>query len=814
MLHKQWWAPLCAVLLIAGCGGSERASSPDTCASALDGECDEPQYCDEGTDTTDCGDDSCASANDNECDEPLYCEFGTDTTDCKIARLCEPQCGGRVCGNDPVCGKSCGGCPNNFACGVDGQCVDTSCQPACGARVCGADPTCGLSCGECAGSLTCTSEGACIDTTCQPDCSSRQCGMDPVCNTTCGSCSGGDSCNASGQCESPCSFPRVTQDTQFERDVQVVVLSGQITVNGQTMADDGRQDSADRGFLIFTDETTGSSVQIGVGETGPATYQTRLFTGTYSVSFIGNAIFAQTVLPPEQVKLLAKGVSVTASGALNYDLSMITVSGAVTVNGSQMANDGRLDGQERGVVVFVDKETGSSIEAPIGEQGAATYSVPLFAGTFDINIRCGQEFAQDVLPSGQTARLSENTALNQSGSLNFDVGVIEVTGAITVNGGQMPNDGRFDGQDRGAVQFTDEVTGSTIMADVGEMGPGTYRTPLLTGRYKISFQSNAEFAQDVLPPSARTVLNPGIDLLTSGSLGFDLPVVNISGQITVNGGQMANDGRLDGQERGSLVLTEQATGSSIVTALGETGAATYQTTAFAGTYDVALMAGRIFAQDVLPPAMITQLQSGLSLTASGALNYDVSVITVTGRVRLNGGEVPTDTRQDGQDRAEVVFTDLVSGQSIQVGVGENGSATYQTPLFSGRYDVNLQAGTESAQGVLPGGQRALLARGQDLNASGNLDFDVRTHRLYGQITVNGGQMPNDGRLDGQGRGQLNLVSKDTGSAGSFSLGETGAASFDVRIFEGGYDLYLQAGAEFAQDVLPHGQSIQLVVGCE
>ena len=69
----------------------------DSCRYAGDGECDDAalggtEFCDAGTDATDCralalgGDDSCEYANDNECDEPSigsgYCTTGTDTADC------------------------------------------------------------------------------------------------------------------------------------------------------------------------------------------------------------------------------------------------------------------------------------------------------------------------------------------------------------------------------------------------------------------------------------------------------------------------------------------------------------------------------------------------------------------------------------------------------------------------------------------------------------------------------------------------------------------------------------------------------------
>ena len=76
-----------------GCSSSSSGSRDNSCAYAYDGECDEPSYCETGTDTSDCsggssggsssgGSNSCQYAYDGECDEPSYCETGTDTSDC------------------------------------------------------------------------------------------------------------------------------------------------------------------------------------------------------------------------------------------------------------------------------------------------------------------------------------------------------------------------------------------------------------------------------------------------------------------------------------------------------------------------------------------------------------------------------------------------------------------------------------------------------------------------------------------------------------------------------------------------------------
>lgn len=89
-----------------GAGASNSRSERSTCPYVNDGECDEPTYCDVGTDTADCqntqssqstpsssssssggqgqnSSNSCRWANDNVCDEPAYCLPGTDTADCQ-----------------------------------------------------------------------------------------------------------------------------------------------------------------------------------------------------------------------------------------------------------------------------------------------------------------------------------------------------------------------------------------------------------------------------------------------------------------------------------------------------------------------------------------------------------------------------------------------------------------------------------------------------------------------------------------------------------------------------------------------------------
>jgi hypothetical protein len=128
---------------------------------------------------------------------------------------CIPDCTGRICGYDPVCGEICppNDCGDGFFCDAAGKCIDLSCAPApdpslvgvCGTRVCGTatNGTCGeVNClpgcdpsTETCNEITGQCESSCGDDICQEgeDCScsdcegqQAQCGENDICES--GSC--------------------------------------------------------------------------------------------------------------------------------------------------------------------------------------------------------------------------------------------------------------------------------------------------------------------------------------------------------------------------------------------------------------------------------------------------------------------------------------------------------------------------------------------------------------------------------------------------------------------------------------------------
>jgi hypothetical protein len=119
--------------------------------------------------------------------------------------ICEPQCEGRICGDDG-CQGSCGLCPPNITC-VEGLCP---CTPECTGKECGIDG-CGGYCGK-GGPATegCDPEDMCENGMCLPfglpQCDGKECGPDGN-DGSCGTCPCEEceldelQCSSQGLCE-------------------------------------------------------------------------------------------------------------------------------------------------------------------------------------------------------------------------------------------------------------------------------------------------------------------------------------------------------------------------------------------------------------------------------------------------------------------------------------------------------------------------------------------------------------------------------------------------------------------------------------
>lgn len=190
------------------------------------------------------------------------------------------------------------------------------------------------------------------------------------------------------------------------------------------------------------------------------------------------------------------------------------------------------------------------------------------------------------------------------------------------------------------------------------------------------------------------------------------------------------------------------------------------------------------------------------ISMNTTLDLDAKTVTITGKVTLNGAAMPNDGKLDGQTRGRLRFRNTVTFDDYDIDFKETGAINYSVKLFAGVYDVYVHGNSDMLQSVLPGDRDMLVQRGLELKADGTQDFDAKTLKLMGNVTLNGAAMPNDGKLDGQTRGRLRFRNIDTADDYDIDFKETGPVAYSQTLFAGSYDVYVHGNSDMLQTVLP------------
>ena len=91
-----------------------------------------------------------------------------------------------------------------------------------------------------------------------------------------------------------------------------------------------------------------------------------------------------------------------------------------------------------------------------------------------------------------------------------------------------------------------------------------------------------------------------------------------------------------------------------------------------------------------------------------------------------------------------------------------------------------------------------------------LDINLETVNVSGSVTLNGAAMPNNTQqyYEDHHRGRLVFTNKESGSTYNVSIGHSGAATYNAKLFKGQYDVAFHPVSESYQNVLP-GVNIRL-----
>ncbi len=611
-----------------------------------------------------------------------------------------------------------------------------------------------------------------------------------------GSNGGGSNGGGSGQV---CDLQPITGSVTFNRDLKVYTVAGTITVNNAAMPNSPNLSS--RGEVGFKNVASGDTVWVTLTETGPGSFSTPLFGGTYDV-YLKTTDSTQLVgLPMGSTVRVATNLAVTGNlSGVSFNVSVVTLNGTITVNGAQMPGSSNLSTRGR---ITVSDASGTSTSTDLGPTGVGSFSMRVFAGTYDVSFQTTDSTQLVGLPQGSGIRLQSGLALAGNITQSWNVEVVTLTGNITVNGAAMPSSPNVSS--RGTVTFSNAANGSSTRETLTATGAGSLSLLLFKGTYDVTLTTANTTALNGLPSGASTRLQQGLALTGNVTQSWNVSVFTLNGAITVNGGQMPDSPDL--ATRGSVTLRNQF--GRQVEELTEIGPGTFSTLVFSGSYDLQFNTTDSIAIVGLPQGLGTVLQKGLTVNGNVTQSWNVTTATVNGTVTVNGAVMPDSPNL--ATRGSLVLTNTASGTSTTVDLDATGPAQLSVLVFTGTYNAALSTTSSTALVGLPIGSTGSLQKGLTVNGNITQTWDAKVVTAQGTITINGAQMPGSPNLST--RGSLLLRNKLTGSTTSEDLTEVGPGSWSALIFAGTYDIVFETVSSSGLVGMPPAASPSLAVGC-
>lgn len=375
-------------------------------------------------------------------------------------------------------------------------------------------------------------------------------------------------------------------------DVRRVEVGGAVTVNGAAIADG----AVDRGSLRFDPANAvdgGGLVVAPFGAAGAINYTTSLVAGDYAVALVANPAQCAGEVPPTPCvggPVLAS-VDLTSSGVLDVDIPRIEVGGAVTLAGGALPDEPG----DRGAVTFA-RDGGDAVAVALGGAGPIDYVLGLLPGAYAITYTANPGLCDGVVAPAMPCAggTLETLELAASGTLDLDIPVVEVAGAVTLKGAALPD----QAIDRGSVVFAG-ADGATLSVALGTGAFDGYAATLMPGTYDVQYVSapGCVGAPDDAMPCGGGRLAAGVSLTSDGVLDVDIPAIAISGLVTYAGASLPDLAA----SRGALRWTRaDGAGEGPTIDLGSAGSVQYAVVVVPGPWIVDLAANLALCDDGVP----------------------------------------------------------------------------------------------------------------------------------------------------------------------------------------------------------------------
>jgi hypothetical protein len=451
------------------------------------------------------------------------------------------------------------------------------------------------------------------------------------------------------------------------------------------------------------------------------------------------------------------GFPITSSGALDFDVNApvpVRLSGNLSVNGKRVTTTSLASRIE------LKDATGMVTRASLDPSGR--YTLRVEPGTYEVALRSASSCSLAPTEPCNGGTLKAGVVVSSEGALDLDLPAVQVSGAVRVNG-EVPTNASSS---RGALSFQSSG-GTPAIVTLPASGDALYTVTLLKGTYSVDWVPPASLcnfsgALPAMPCTGGTVVS-SVLLQENGLLDVALSRVQLEGKVTVNDQPVV--------AVGSIRLASPKANAYVVS-LSSAGA--YQASLLAGTYDLSFVPNvSLCGEGGSVPCLETDLRRGLVLSSSGALDLNVPMVRLSGKVLVNGQAVFTTAPS-----AYVGFTDVESLRSVFVRISSTLSGSYALGLAPGVYDVSFDGNATCHAALSYPCNHETVKKAATLTQSGVLDLDVPMVRLQGRVTLNGRAWPAT-----EPRGVLRFIGRD-----DQPVNFDATQQFNVPLVRGTYDL--------------------------
>lgn len=240
-------------------------------------------------------------------------------------------------------------------------------------------------------------------------------------------------------------------------------FTGAVTLNGATPPA-----ASLRGALALA--APGASQFVSLPTAGPATWDTRIYTGTYAVSLTASRVF------PNEDVVLEPGLVATAPVARSYNVDAGTVNLVVLDEASQPVDATTSRG------TFHLRRAGSPQVAAgfAPSTGPVATSLVVEPGTWSVSFTTGSSYAG--LPIGTAALGDVTVTAGSTTAMTFSAHATTLSGEVRRDGQPLPP--AQPGTSRGAIDLAN--IGATV--DLPASGPATFSFRVFPGVYDLGLQ--------------------------------------------------------------------------------------------------------------------------------------------------------------------------------------------------------------------------------------------------------------------------------------------------------------------------------------